>query len=70
MRNDPPQPATEVLHPELLAGVGMTLFPGQAGQKDHFVRIVPASVTGRRFGITSPLTWWNQLDNAPRADRG
>lgn len=56
--------------PELLTGVGLTLFPWQAGQKDHFVRVVPASVTGRRFGVTSPLTWWNQLDVAPRAAGG
>ena len=52
-----------VLEPsdELLTGAGLTLFPWQAGEKDHFVRIVPASVTGRRFTITSPLTWWNHV---------
>lgn len=54
--------------PELLTGVGLTLFTWQAGQKDHFVRIIPASVTGRRFGVASPLTWWSQLDDVPRAD--
>ncbi|NUT70058.1 pyridoxamine 5'-phosphate oxidase family protein [Pseudarthrobacter sp. C4D7] len=46
---------------ELLAGAGLTLFPWQAGEKDHFVRIVPTSISGRRFTITSPLTWWNHV---------
>ena len=54
--------------PDLMKGVGVVLFPWQAGPKDHFVRIVPGSVTGRRFVVTSPLTWWNHLDEAPRAD--
>ncbi|SDT33915.1 Nitroimidazol reductase NimA, pyridoxamine 5'-phosphate oxidase superfamily [Pseudarthrobacter equi] len=54
--------------PDLMRGVGLVLFPWQAGPKDHFVRIVPRSVTGRRFVVTSPLTWWNHLDDAPRAD--
>ncbi|VXC22944.1 Pyridoxamine 5'-phosphate oxidase family protein [Arthrobacter sp. 9AX] len=45
--------------PDLMAGVGLTLFPWQAGQKDHFVRIIPTAVTGRRFRVTSPLTWWS-----------
>lgn len=53
--------------PDLLSGVGLTLFPWQAGRKDHFVRIIPTAVSGRRFAVTSPLTWWNHLD-VPRAD--
>ena len=59
----------EVLEPspELMAGVGLTLFPWQAGHKDHFVRIVPTTVSGRRFTVTSPLTWWSHPDDAARA---
>ncbi len=53
---------------ELLTGAGLTLFPWQAGEKDHFVRIVPTAVSGRRFTITSPLTWWNHVGHA--ASRG
>ena len=53
---------------ELLAGAALTLFPWQAGEKDHYVRIVPTSVTGRRFTITSPLTWWNHVGHGTRQD--
>ncbi|NYD79696.1 pyridoxamine 5'-phosphate oxidase family protein [Arthrobacter cupressi] len=52
---------------ELLDTVGLLLFPWRAGRKDVFVRIVPASITGRRFTVTTPLTWWSPLDDAPRA---
>ncbi|MFN3922824.1 MAG: pyridoxamine 5'-phosphate oxidase family protein [Pseudarthrobacter sp.] len=54
----------EVLEPspELMTGPGLTLFPWQAGHKDHFVRIIPTAVSGRRFTVTSPLTWWSHLD--------
>jgi hypothetical protein len=59
----------EVLEPspELMTGVGLTLFPWQAGHKDHFVRIVPTTVSGRRFTVTSPLTWWSHPDDPARA---
>ncbi|WP_115787709.1 pyridoxamine 5'-phosphate oxidase family protein [Arthrobacter silvisoli] len=52
---------------ELLDTVGLRLFPWQAGRKDAFVRIVPTSISGRRFKVTSPLTWWSPLDDATRA---
>ncbi|WP_426303263.1 pyridoxamine 5'-phosphate oxidase family protein [Arthrobacter sp. R-11] len=52
---------------EVLDTVGLLLFPWQAGRKDAFVRIVPTSITGRRFKVTSPLTWWSPLDDATRA---
>ena len=32
---------------EILDSASLFLFPWQAGQKDHFVRITPDSVTGR-----------------------
>lgn len=61
-----------VLEPseELLRGAGLTLFPWQAGEKDHFVRIVPTSVSGRRFTIASPLTWWSHVARTAPADTG
>jgi hypothetical protein len=52
--------------PDLMTGVGLTLFPWQAGHKDHFVRIIPTAVSGRRFTVTSPLTWWSHLDDPTR----
>jgi uncharacterized protein len=52
---------------EVLDTVGLLLFPWQSGRKDHFVRIVPTSITGRRFTVTPPATWWSSLNQAPRA---
>jgi uncharacterized protein len=42
------------------------LFPWQSGRKDAFVRITPDSVTGRRFQVTDPMTWWTQISSAAR----
>jgi hypothetical protein len=53
--------------PELLASVGHLLFPWETGRKDHFLRIVPEEVTGRRFRISAPLAWGGSLDEATRA---
>lgn len=52
---------------DVLDTAGLLLFPWQAGRKDHFVRIVPTSITGRRFTATPPATWWDPLNQAPRA---
>lgn len=52
---------------EVLDTVGLFLFPWEAGRKDHFIRIVPTSVTGRRFTVTPPVTWWSSLHDATRA---
>ncbi|HEV7167749.1 MAG TPA: pyridoxamine 5'-phosphate oxidase family protein [Micrococcaceae bacterium] len=46
---------------EVLETVGLLLFPWEAGRKDHFLRIVPEELTGRRFTITPPSTWWTPL---------
>ena len=35
----------------------LPLYPLQAGAKPQFVRIVPLSITGRRFSIADPETW-------------
>jgi uncharacterized protein len=52
---------------EVLDTAGLFLFPWQAGKKEHFVRITPDSITGRRFKVAPPLTWWTPLDSAPRS---
>ncbi len=60
--------ATAVRNPdELLDTVGLLLFPWQSGKKEHFVRITPDAVTGRRFKVVPPLTWWTPLDDATRS---
>ncbi|MGX1161284.1 hypothetical protein RKD54_002193 [Pseudarthrobacter sp. SLBN-100] len=41
---------------EILDSASLYLFSWQAGRKDHFVRVAPDSVTGRRFKVTRPLT--------------
>lgn len=53
--------------PEVLDSIGHLLFPWETGRKDHFLRIVPESVSGRRFRISAPLTWGGPLDEATRA---
>lgn len=53
--------------PEVLNSVGRLLVPWEAGKKDHFVRIVPESISGRRFRIAAPLAWGGRLDDAMRA---
>lgn len=52
--------------PELEA-ISRALFPWQGVGKDYLIRIVPDSVTGRRFTATSPMTWATSLDDATRA---
>ena len=49
---------------EVLETVGLQLFPWQSGRKEHFVRITPDTVTGRRFKVAPPLTWWTPLDDS------
>ncbi|EMY35074.1 hypothetical protein D477_006206 [Arthrobacter crystallopoietes BAB-32] len=52
---------------EFLDSVARVLFPWQPGRKDHFVRIVPTTITGRRFAVEHPKAWWISLDEATRA---
>jgi nitroimidazol reductase NimA-like FMN-containing flavoprotein (pyridoxamine 5'-phosphate oxidase superfamily) len=52
---------------QVMATAQLYLFPWQAGKKDAFVRITPDSLTGRRFKVTEPLTWWTQLSGATKA---
>ncbi|KPN21673.1 MULTISPECIES: pyridoxamine 5'-phosphate oxidase family protein [Arthrobacter] len=38
---------------DVLDSQDLELFPWQSGEKNHFIRIVPAETTGRRFLITN-----------------
>ena len=38
---------------DVLDSAELELFPWQAGEKNHFIRIVPAETTGRRFLISN-----------------
>lgn len=53
--------------PEVLGSVGQLLFPWDTGRKDHFLRIVPEDISGRRFRLAAPLTWGGPLNEATRA---
>ena len=46
------EPAQEMIDP-----AGLPLFPWHGGPKEHFVRIVPDEVTGRRFPIMGRTAW-------------
>ncbi|GAA1772341.1 pyridoxamine 5'-phosphate oxidase family protein [Kocuria aegyptia] len=46
----------------LMAALELPLFPWQEGVKDRFVRIVPTTVTGRRFTVADHEAW-----NSPAA---
>lgn len=50
---------------EGLDALVLPLAPWQAGAKPHFVRIVPTTVTGRRFAVVNPDVWHNPLADAP-----
>ncbi|NVM94202.1 pyridoxamine 5'-phosphate oxidase family protein [Arthrobacter wenxiniae] len=52
---------------DVLESFSLRLFPWQSGRKENFVRIVPTSVTGRRFRVTPPAEWWTAQANAPHA---
>ena len=43
------------------------LFPWQGVGKEHLIRIVPETVTGRRFTLDASMTWRVPLDDAIRA---
>jgi nitroimidazol reductase NimA-like FMN-containing flavoprotein (pyridoxamine 5'-phosphate oxidase superfamily) len=46
---------------ETLDSFNLRLFPWESGPKDQFVRIVPTTMTGRRFKVADPLTWWKDM---------
>ena len=64
--------ATIVFRPghELLEALQLPLFPWQEGVKDQFVRIVPATVTGRRFTMAPREAWNSPLSPELRTPTG
>jgi uncharacterized protein len=52
--------AKEVTDPAELALVRrLPLYPWAPGAKDHYVRILPSSLTGRRIALPeAPSNWW------------
>ena len=50
-----------------LDDVRRALFPWQGVGQEHFIRITPESITGRRFSVDAPLLWQTPLDDATRA---
>ncbi|MDQ1593565.1 MAG: uncharacterized protein QOH40_121 [Arthrobacter pascens] len=45
----------------------LPLFPWEAGKKDHFVRVVPGSISGRRFTVAPPNMWWTPPEGGKRS---
>ena len=43
---------------DVVSTFSLPLFPWEAGKKDHFVRVMPDSISGRRFSVAAPNTWW------------
>lgn len=52
---------------DVLDTFALKLFPWHAGPKDNFVRITPTSVTGRRFKVAHPASWWTAQANATQS---
>jgi len=46
---------------------GRALFPWQGVEKEHFIRIVPESVTGRRYTLATPTSWQAPFNDEIRA---
>ena len=53
--------AEVVTEREFLDSAELPLRPWLAGRKSHFVRIVPAQVSGRSFTIADPSIWRTRL---------
>ncbi|GAB3523239.1 pyridoxamine 5'-phosphate oxidase family protein [Arthrobacter monumenti] len=52
---------------DVLESFTLPLFPRHGGKKDHFVRIVSKSLTGRQFTTTNPDHWRTPFMDAPHA---
>lgn len=50
-----------------LDNIRRAMFPWQGVGQEHFIRIMPESITGRRFTMNAPLLWRSSLDEATRA---
>jgi hypothetical protein len=53
--------------PDLLDTVDLPLFPWQAGDKGRFIRIVPTTISGRRFPVADASVWLTPLSGVKRA---
>lgn len=49
---------------EIQEAVDVGLSPWQPGSKDILVRVTPTHISGRRFVISPPSTWWPPVDPA------
>ena len=52
---------------DVIDAVALPLFPWQYGHKAFFVRVVPVSLSGRRFVVVDPAHWVSQLMGIRRA---
>ena len=52
---------------DVLSTFSLPLFPWEAGQKDNFVRVIPGSISGRRFTVAPPNMWWTPAEGAKRS---
>jgi hypothetical protein len=52
---------------DLLDTIDLPLFPWQAGDKSRFIRIIPTTISGRRFPIADPSLWLTPLSGVKRA---
>jgi hypothetical protein len=59
--------AEEIRGQDLIGTIDLPLFPWQAGDKGRFIRIVPATTSGRRFTIADPSVWNTPLSGVKRA---
>lgn len=54
----------------LMEALQLPLFPWQEGVKDRFVRVVPTTVTGRRFTMADHEAWNSRLGGDRRTPTG
>lgn len=52
---------------ETLDSLSKALFPWQGTSQNHLFRILPESVTGRRYQLTPGMRWRIGIDDATRA---
>ncbi len=61
------QATSTELTQEVREAGGLLLPPWETGRKHRLMRVIPDTVSGRRFRISPPLTWSGPLDDAIRA---
>lgn len=53
---------------DILETVALPIFPWQAGDKTHYVTIVPAEITGRRFHVQPGARRSQSISEIPRTE--